>query len=159
MASVQSVCHCITPDYFSILNLKTMKITIKSDKKITEFQQEFTAFFPYLKVEFFTHPHDEGAATGSKYMISKRTKTLGELAEIQDESDFVFTPEMTVGIFEQALWNQYALAVQVFRKSMGSYIETTTSDKWTLSKQNSEGDESSHSILEMVYEQRTNEMD
>jgi hypothetical protein len=134
-----------------------MKITIKADKKISEFQNEFTCFFPFLKAEFFTRPHDEGGASWSKYMYFNRTKTLGEIGKVENESDFEFTPQMTVGTFEQALWSQYGLAVQVFRKSMSSFIESTSSDSWTLEEQNKKGDEATHNIMEMVYEQRTNE--
>lgn len=135
-----------------------MTITLTADKKIAEFQEEFNAYFPFLKIEFFTQPHEENSATWSKYMIFNRTKTLGEIGKIPTTpSIFEFQPEMKTGEFEQALWNQYALPVQIFRKSMGSYIETTKSDSWSLAEQNSKGDESAHTVLEMVYERRTNE--
>jgi hypothetical protein len=137
-----------------------MKIEIRSDKKISEFQTEFTCLFPYLKVEFFTHPHNEGAASWSKYMHFDHTKTLGEIGEISkilNKPDFDFTPQLTVGAFEQTLWGQYGLAVQVFRKSMGIFIESTSTDSWTLEEQNKKGEDSTHNIIEMVYNQRTND--
>ena len=82
---------------------------------------------------------------------------MGAIGQVQGESAFEFTPQMTVGAFEQALRNQYGLSVQVFRKSMSSFIESTSSDSWTLEEQNKKGDEATHNIMEMVYEQRTNE--
>ncbi len=134
-----------------------MTMDIKPDTKIIEFQSEFITLFPNLKIEFFTRPHEEGGTSWSKYMHFKRTKTLGEIGQVQGESTLEFTPQMTTGAFEQALWQKYALAVQVFRKSMGTYIESTKSDKWTLEEQNKDGYEASHNIMQMVYEQRTNE--
>ena len=137
-----------------------MKISIAANKKIVQFQEEFSAFFPFLKTEFFTRPHEESGPTWSKYMIFNRTKTLGEIRQNpvgNNETDFVFLPEMKTGDFEKALWDRYALSVQVFRKSMGSFLETTASDSWTLAEQNSKGEESAHTVVEMVYEERTNE--
>jgi hypothetical protein len=134
-----------------------MIVAINPDKKISEFQAEFTGLFPYLKVEFFTRPHNEGAASWSKYMHFDHTKTLGEIGKAHDSLAFEFTPQMTVGAFEQALWNQYGLAVQIFRKSKGVFIETTHSDSWALEEQNKKGADSVHNIIEMVYNQRTND--
>ena len=134
-----------------------MTIHIAADTTILDFQKAFTALFPYLKVEFFTRSHDEGAASWSKYMCFDRTMPLAKIGQIEGEKDFDFTPDMTVGTFEQALWAYFGLAVQVFRKSMSTFIETTSSDAWTLKQQNDSGDNAAHTLTEMFYEQRTNE--
>ncbi len=132
-------------------------ISIYPERKITEFQRDFSVLFPFLKVEFFTRPHEEGGATWSKYMHFDGTKTLGEIGHVQGETTFEFSAAMQVGKFEQALWEQYGLAVQVFRKSMNTFIETTKTDSWTLAEQNAKGEESAHTLIDVIYEQRSNE--
>lgn len=45
---------------------------------------------------------------------------------------------MTVSELEQHFADVYGLSVQVFRKSGEVWLETTTTDNWSLEKQNQE---------------------
>lgn len=137
-----------------------MNININSNKTIAEVQAEFTRIFPFLKIEFFTRPHETGGSSWSKHMIFNRTKTMGEIGKLKnDENAFELTPSMSVNDFEQGLQNSYGLSVQVFRKSMGSWIATTESDSWALSVQNEKGQHSAHSVPEMVFAARDGQED
>jgi hypothetical protein len=48
---------------------------------------------------------------------------------------------MTVEELEKSFLVKFGLNVQVFRKSGKSWLETTITDKWTLEKQNTQGEE------------------
>ena len=120
-----------------------MTISITAHKKIADFQEELSALFPALKVEFFTSPYEVGKTLGSETMIFNRTKQMVEIAQKEifgkSKSDFDVTPEMTVRAFEQKLWKQYALCVKVFRNESGSFVETSSTDTWSLAEQNTKG--------------------
>ena len=142
--------------------LKALKMTLEINKNrtIAELQYQFSKMYPYLKIEFFTRPHEAGGASWSKYMIFNRTKTMGEIGTLAtNENSFDVEPAMSVNDFEQGLQSKYGLSVQVFRKSMGSWIATTESDTWTLGVQNEKGGQSATSINEIVFVARDNQED
>ena len=85
---------------------------------------------------------------------------MDEVGQLKaDENTIEISPTMTVNDFEQNLQNEFGLSVQVFRKSMGTWIATTESDSWTFAKQNEKGEEASTNIPEMVYVGRDNQED
>lgn len=115
-----------------------MKILINDYRKIYSIQKEFAAMFPWLKLEFFSKPHKIGGAS-SKKRVESPSQTLGETRTIHDSGTITVTPLMTVADLEQAFRDVYGLTVQVFRKSGNTWLETTTTDNWTLEKQNARG--------------------
>ena len=51
-----------------------MKMHIHHDDTLELVQRSFSAEFPYLKLEFFTRPHDKGRPTEKQFMLNtKRT--------------------------------------------------------------------------------------
>lgn len=89
-------------------------------------------------------------------MIFERDKTLQEIGLLK-EGIITLSNETITGEFEQFLSVRYGLFVQVFRKSMGTWLETTRTDKWTLGEQESKGKESANTAVEMIYNERTND--
>lgn len=49
------------------------------------------------------------------------------------------TEDMPVSAVEQLFQDYFGLSAQVFRKSGGSWLETSLTDDWTLKRQNDEG--------------------
>ena len=123
-----------------------MKISITAEKTIAEFQEDLMALFPSLKIEFFTKAYELGTTLGSEDMVYNRIKIMGEISKNhiikQSENLFDFTPDTTVRAFQEALWQQYGLSVQLFRNSLGTFVETTSTDTWTLAEQEHKGSES-----------------
>lgn len=133
-----------------------MKLLLTNSKTIAEVQETFSDLFPHLKIEFFTQPHNDKTASWSKFMIFDKSKPLKEIGLLK-EGVITLTNETITGEFEQFLSVRYGLFVQVFRKSMGTWLETTRTDKWTLGEQESKGKESANTVVEMVYNERTND--
>jgi hypothetical protein len=134
-----------------------MQLTITATKTIAQLQEEFNGYFPFLKIELFTKPHERGGASWSKYMIFKKDTPLSEIELFKGEGAYEFTEGISVGAFETDLWDKFGLAVQVFRKSMNTWIESTRSDDWTLAYQNQKGEEGAHNVPEMIYVGRDGE--
>ena len=129
-----------------VLMQKSLSISIEDGKKIQLIQQEFNAMFPYLKIEFFSTPHknNEGSA---KKIIRSSYSTIGECRSIHNSGVVYITADMSVKDLEQMFYNTFGLSTQVFRKSGRVWLETTVTDKWTLEKQNHEGEELSKHLL------------
>lgn len=117
-----------------------MKITINDHRKIFAIQEEFNKIFPYLKIEFFSKPHQSGGSS-SKKLMQHPSKTLGECRTIHKKGIVTISPNMTVADLEQDFADIYGLSTQVFRKSGKAWLETTLTDGWTLNKQNTQGQE------------------
>ena len=133
-----------------------MKFLLTNSKTIEDAQEAFSQLFPHLKIEFFTRPHEDEAASWSKFMIFEHNKTLQEMGMLK-EGIISLSDETITGEFEQFLGVRYGLFVQVFRKSMSIWLETTNTDKWTLGEQEAKGKESANTVVEMVYNERTND--
>lgn len=115
-----------------------MKIAINDNRKIFAIQEEFNRLFPYLKLEFFSKPHQAFGAS-SKKLIKKNSKSIKDCRTIHVQGEITITPSMTVNELEQRFASVYGLSIQVFRKSGKSWLETTVTDGWTLEEQDNQG--------------------
>ena len=137
-----------------------MKLHVNKRTTIAEMQTEFSKLFPFLKIEFFTRPREADGSLWSKHMVFNHNKTMDDVGQLKaDNNTIEISPSMTVNAFEQNLQKDFSLSVQVFRKSMGSWIATTESDSWTFAKQNEKGEEAATNIPEMVFVGRDNQED
>lgn len=116
-----------------------MKIAINDHRKIFAIQEEFNTVFPYLKLEFFSKPHQSHGAS-EKEFIKHNSKTLGESRTVHENGNITITPHMTVNNLEQNFQSIYGLGVQVFRKSGDVWLETIETDGLTLEEQNKLGE-------------------
>lgn len=117
-----------------------MNLTIDTSKTILAIQQEFNAFFPFLKIEFFTRAHQRGKASEAKYILSPGRR-LEEFVGRAVKTERDLRSDMTVFQLEKMFEDEFGLHIQVFRKSGRIWLETTVTDDWTLELQNEQGKE------------------
>jgi hypothetical protein len=128
-----------------------MIIDIDSSKSIESLQRSFNSIFPFLKIEFFTKPHEKGKPTAGKYLVNPK-RVLGEFSGSEISTTVSVDENLTVYELERMFEESYGLHVQVFRKSGRIWLETTATDEWTLGSQNEQGrelSEGSHEKGEM----------
>ena len=87
-----------------------MKLNITDTTTIVEFQNEFMHFFPFLKIEFFTKPHEKGGTSWSRYMVFNRMTPLSTIEHFKAPGVLEFNADMPVGDFEQKFWEQSGLS-------------------------------------------------
>lgn len=104
------------------------------DKQISDVQREFGKAWPYLRLHFF---RTDGA--GDRKMLRRITKL--KAAGLQLEGDMECTNETTVADLEKQILESFGLNVQVLRKSGNLWLQTTSTDSWTLGQQNQHGKE------------------
>ena len=116
-----------------------MKLIVNDNRKISVLQEEFNTVFPYLKLEFFSKPHQTGKGSAKQY-LNPNSKTLGECRTVHNKGEIIIYPKTTVAELEQSFRKLYGLGIQVFRKSGKVWLETTVTDGWTLEEQNLQGE-------------------
>ncbi len=122
-----------------------MTLMIDDNKKISDIQQEFNAMFPYLKLEFFKHAHRVHQGNPKKDMLNA-SFTLKQIRNKHTTGKIEVKENMKVSDLETEFQTLFGISAQVFRKSAGSWIETSVTDNWTLKEQNDEGKELSDFI-------------
>lgn len=115
-----------------------MKIHIDDQQSIADIQEKFSNAFPYLKIEFFKKSHQVGEASAKEDMLPSDT-ALGKWRTVHNEGDITITKEITVAEVESGFQKQFGIAAQVFRRSGTVWLETSTTDGWTLAEQNDQG--------------------
>ena len=117
-----------------------MKLHIHYNDTLENLQRSFNAEFPFLKLEFFTRPHDKGMPTEKQFLVNSK-RTVDSCNPEFGETTVTIQTAMTVQELEKLFQDNLGLYVQVFRKSGKVWLETTATDNWSLFKQNEEGQE------------------
>lgn len=115
-----------------------IEMIISDNKSLKDLQEDFSSFFPYLKIEFFSASHKALKASPKSQLLNANQK-IGDVRKKRDEGKLALTGDLTVADFEAAMWEKFGLSIQVFRQSGKLWIETSLTDSWTLERQNSEG--------------------
>lgn len=62
------------------LTLQEKKIKINNSKQLKDLQKEFNEGFPYLKIEFFSKPHEAGNGSNEADILATEL-TIGEVRD------------------------------------------------------------------------------
>ncbi len=112
------------------------EITISNDSLIKDIQREFSACYPFLKIEFLlTGKRD---ANGRNNLIDPGT-SLKQLANIS-EYKIDINRQRTVAEVSQDLQETLGVMVRMCRKSGNVWSTISISDSWTLQSQNVAGE-------------------
>jgi hypothetical protein len=114
---------------------------ILSTSTIQDIYDQFSAQFPYLKIEFYNKAHVHGQGSRNDDLIPHQTLLHKVNPDIQ-ATDFLIHDDMTVADFETWMEKELKLHVQVFRKSNDIWLQTSATDSWSLGKQNGKGQRS-----------------
>lgn len=122
-----------------------MELIINDDVYIETIQEKFNRCFPFLKLEFFSKKHKKGEGT-SKNNLQKAGSKIADCRKIKRSGVIKISGREKVAELEQMFQDSFGLSVQVFRKSGKVWLETTSTDDWTLEKQNEQAKELSKPI-------------
>ena len=110
-------------------------IAITDSTTIEDVQKEFSSHFPFLKIEFYEEEHTTGEGTPESHRVNVE-RTIGEARTKHTAGKLSIHGNQKDSTLEQASHDVYELNVQVFRLSGSLWLQTTTTDDWTLSEQN-----------------------
>lgn len=112
-----------------------MIIEIHDTKTIEDIREKFSSFFPFLKIEFFEHPHHwyEDSPEKTAYPVDKK---IGEIRKQHEHGNLEIHSWNKTGDLEQTFRKKFGLNVQVFRLEGNKWIQTAGTDKLDLAEQN-----------------------
>lgn len=122
-----------------------MKINIIEDDLIVNIQRDFQYYYPYLKLRFYKNPHEKGEGSRENECLDIYTP-IEEVTMFHTSCSINISPDYTVADLEDDFFRNLGLCVQVFRQSGNIWLETTSTDDWTLQQQNEKGKESLNSL-------------
>ena len=107
------------------------------DSLIIDIHNQFTLFYPYLKIEFFAKP--TGVYSLKKQTVNPAT-TISKLTGLAGEVKLNVAEDRTVAQVEKDFREQLGLSIQVCRKSGNVWNAISLTDSWTLESQNKAGE-------------------
>lgn len=116
-----------------------MEIIIEDSVLLSEIQTEFRKHFPYLRLEFFEFSQSNENMFSKKNLIIDSEIPLGKVRHMHIPGFISMNGNQLVSTFEKCLQENFGINAQVFRKSRGNWLQTTSTDNWTLSEQNKKG--------------------
>lgn len=113
---------------------------LKIDKRISvgDFQKEFNAIFPFLKIEFFKPSTKVGA---SSYKTASLMTSRDHIANDIKSSTISIDSMTTVAQLKKLLSEKLGLLSLIYRKSGAMWIETSLTEDWSLERQNHEAEQ------------------
>ncbi len=116
-----------------------MKIIINDHRRVFAIQEEFSALFSGLDIEFFAKPSKSGAAASRK--VVTRSKKLLDCRATHEEGFVEISPAMTVDDLKDHFSDAFGLTIQVVRSTKHSSIAIPVIEKHTLEEENRIGTE------------------
>jgi hypothetical protein len=113
-----------------------METLIDDSTRIFEIQEIFNNHFPYLKLEFFDLDPTQKKNYSKSNLITNVNKTIGEIRHIHRTGYISMNGHQKVSTLEKNFFRDFGINVQVFRKSGNTWLQTTSTDEWTLGEQN-----------------------
>jgi len=117
-----------------------MEIKISDDKTLGEVKKEFSYLFPNLKIEFYKVSHREYEGSVNKNLLNNSLK-IGRVRISHDEGELILDSKTLTAEVESEFRKFYGLNVQVFRRSGRLWLQTTSTDDWTLEQQQQAAEE------------------
>ena len=115
-----------------------MIIEIHDIKTVADIQDKFNTFFPFLKIEFYEHPHHWYEDSLEKDAYPK-DKKIEEIRKKHPHGDLEIHSWNKTGDLEQTFRKKFGLNVQVLRMEGDTWIQTAGTDKLDLAEQNEIG--------------------
>lgn len=97
-------------------------------------KEQFSSKYPHLKIEFFETKHAEGEASPKKFVYDDAFR----IKDIRKEGAMIpisIHGNLKTSTLEKMFEEELGLYIQVYKKSNGTWIQTTATDDWTLSQQ------------------------
>lgn len=106
---------------------------INKQTTLTDLQDWFRDSFPNLKIEFYDHSHDKGEGSGPSELLADLNKLVSPNGN--PEVELTIFDDYSTNLVEHIFRTKLHLNVQVFRKNGDKWIQTITTDNWTLKEQ------------------------
>jgi len=111
-----------------------MLLHIDDNTLIADVQEDFSDSFPLLKIEFYDERHSYKDKSLDVHRIVP-DKKIGSIRKIHDPGNLEIMSWYTTGRVERNFKEKFGLNVQVFRKEKAAWIQSSSTDAYTLAEQ------------------------
>lgn len=111
-----------------------MLLHIHDNKLVADVQEDFSDSYPFLKIEFYEKPDFYKSTSPAIHRISPEER-LGTVRNTHEAGHLEILSWYTTGRVERAFKEKFGLNVQVFRKEAGTWIQSGSTDSYTLAEQ------------------------
>jgi len=129
-----------------------MILTINDNILLDHLKEHFAKCYPGLKIEFYKTKHKGKIFQKDADLITANIP-VGTIRKRGLSGDYKIYSFYTVSRLEHELHEIYGLNVQVFRNENNAWIQTTTTDCFTLAQQIKMSRQATHSIYPIAKEQ------
>ena len=116
-----------------------MIILITKNSLVKDIQDQFSAYFPFLRIEFLKKSLDEKVILKKEYAIAN--DFFKRISSENNEGELHLDLKQTVAGLERDFKEYFGVSINIFRRSGNVWIETILTDDWTLERQNKEGEQ------------------
>ncbi len=113
-----------------------MEILIDDTVRLFEIQEIFNQHFPYLKLDFFDLDPTKKKTFSKSNLITNVNNTIGEIRHLHRTGSLSINGHQKVSTLERNFYQDFGINAQVFRKSGRNWLQTSSTDEWTLKEQN-----------------------
>ncbi|CAG5078817.1 hypothetical protein [Parvicella tangerina] len=106
---------------------------VNKETTLTDLKDWFSESFPNLKIEFYDHSHNKGEGNVSSELLTDLNKLVSPNGN--PEVELTIFDDYSTNLVEHIFRTKLHLNVQVFRKNGKNWIQTITTDNWTLKEQ------------------------
>lgn len=121
-----------------------MYITISDHETIGAIRKKFSARFPFLRIDLFRAVATD--VPDSALRIADEETALGAIRSQHNTGKIGIEASMTTKALEDKFLKEFGLYMQIFRRSGSKWLITTSTDNYTLDRQNALGMEMSEGI-------------
>ena len=111
---------------------------IEKNYTLRQIKELFHHHFPGLKIEFYKNSHGDHQGSPKQAQYSDDL-LLSDILPDFEKAEIFMDNQLTVFEFEKQIEDQLGIPVQVFRKSRELWLQTISTDDWTLETQNRKG--------------------
>ena len=129
-----------------------MLLRIHDNLLIEDIQEHFSECFPHLKIEVYSTPHHWQKGSLQKDMVSPKS-LIGDIRKNHSGGIMEIKSSDKVGDVEQKLKKMFDLNVQIFRKENDCWIQTTSTDVFTLERESELSKKSKTTLVNKIKEQ------
>ncbi len=110
------------------------ELKIKKEIELSKIKEWFSTSFPNLKIEVFKEKHKDFKGNEAASLI-KEDNIVVSLKDQTTESSFSLFEDYSTALVEHMFLAKLNINAQVYRKSGRVWLQTTTTDNWTLKEQ------------------------
>jgi hypothetical protein len=123
-----------------------MIIEINKHTTLGEISEQFSKYYPFLKIEFFNDSPRLMEASNSGSLLLK-SLCVGDIVSLRHTVLLEFHFWNKTGMVESVFQKKVGLEAQVYRRHGDCWIQTSGTDELTLEEQNSIGKFDSEDVL------------